>query len=193
MKTEPPRPAGPPLAAQLLQPAQRAQRARGVTLIELMMGLAVLAILGAMALPAMGARLERQRLAMAAETLAADLTEARFEAARRGLYMSLCAVTSSDNQAWCWSVAPAAGGALADCACAQTRSCGHRSVAALDHPGVKMSQGRQVLRAADGSAVAATAAVFESPRGERLRVDMLALGRSRICSTTGPLGRYPSC
>ncbi len=182
-----------PDPAQPSQPVQLTQLTRGVTLIELMMGLAVLAILGALALPAMGARLERQRLAMAAETLAADLTEARFEAARRGLGMSLSAVTSGNHQQWCWAVAPAASGAIADCACAQTRSCGHRSVAALDHPGVKMSQGRQVLLAADGSAAAATAAVFESPRGERLRVDMLALGRSRICSPTGTLGRYPSC
>ena len=38
-----------------------------------------------------------------------------------------------------------------------------------------------LLLQADGTAHAATAAVFESPSGERLRVDMLALGRSRIC------------
>ncbi len=158
-----------------------------------MMGLAVLAILGALALPAMGQRMERQRLAMAAETLAADLTEARFEAARRGLGMSLSAVTTSDGRNWCWALSAAAGSSPADCTCARTRSCGHRSVSGLDHPGVKMTQGRRVLLAADGSALAATAAVFESPRGERLRVDMLALGRSRICSLSGVTGRYPSC
>jgi hypothetical protein len=82
---------------------------------------------------------------------------------------------------------------MTDCGCAQARNCGHRSVPGLDHPGVKMSQGRQLLLQADGTAHAATAAVFESPAGERLRVDMLALGRSRICSPTGVLGRYPSC
>ena len=175
------------------EPVQHSDRSQGVTLIELMMGLAVLAILGTLALPAMGLRMERQRLAMAAETLAADLTEARFEAARRGLSLSLNAITSQGGQPWCWAVVPAAGSPPADCACAQTRSCGHRSVAAADHPGVKMSQGRRVLLAADGSALAATAAVFESPHGERLRVDLLALGRSRICSPTGAVGRYPAC
>lgn len=169
-------------------------RTRGVTLIELMMGLAVLAVLSALALPAMGSRLERQRLAMAAETLAADLTEARFEAARRGLGMSMNAIAGPSGQSWCWAVAPANGSAPpTDCACAQTRSCGHRSVAASDHPGVKMSQGRQVVLAADGSARAATAAVFESRSGDRLQVDMLALGRARICSPTAMVGRYPAC
>lgn len=177
-----------------LQPSRRRTRAAiGVTLIELMIGLAVLGILSTLALPAMGVRLAHHRLALAAETLAADLTEARFEAARRGLGLQLSAVTSADGQQWCWAVAPAAGGTLADCACAQTRSCGHRSVAALDHPGVKMRQGRQVLLSADGSARRATAAVFESSHGDRLQVDLLALGRSRICSPTGALGRYPAC
>ena len=170
-----------------------AARSRGVTLLELMVGLAVLAILGALALPAMGQRMERQRLAMAAETLAADLTEGRFEAARRGLGMSLSAVPATEGQHWCWALTAANGSSTADCACAQTRSCGHRSVSGLDHPGVKMTQGRRVLLAADGSALGATAAVFESPHGERLRVDMLALGRSRICSLTGAYGRYPLC
>ena len=98
-------------------------RVSGVTLIELMMGLAVLAILGALALPAMGSRLERQRLAMAAETLAADLTEARFEAARRGVGMQMNALTSADGKQWCWTVAPAAASVAPDCACALTRSC----------------------------------------------------------------------
>lgn len=172
----------------------RAQtRVRGVTLIELMMGLAVLAILGALALPAMGGRLDRQRLAMAAETLAADLTEARFEAARRGLGMQLNATTGGPGRQWCWSVAPAAANPPSDCACAQTRSCGHRAVPGEDHPGVQMKQGRQVLLTSDGAARAATAAVFESARGERLQVDMLALGRARICSPTGLVGRYPAC
>lgn len=175
------------------EPSPPSTRSQGVTLIELMMGLAVLAILGTLALPAMGLRMERQRLAMAAETLAADLTEARFEAARRGLGLSVSAITSSNGQQWCWAVAPASGSAATDCACAHTRSCGHRSVAAAEHPGVKMSQGRRVLLAADGSALAATAAVFESPHGDRLRVDLLALGRSRICSPTGAAGRYPPC
>lgn len=169
------------------------RRAQGVTLIELMMGLAVLAILGALALPAMGSRLDRQRLAMAAETLAADLTEARFEAARRGTGMQMNATTNGTGAQWCWSVAPAAASPPSNCTCAQTRSCGHRAVPGEDHPGVKMRQGRQVVLTADGQARASTAAVFESARGERLQVDMLALGRARICSPTGLVGRYPAC
>jgi type IV fimbrial biogenesis protein FimT len=60
------------------------RRYAGLTLIELCAVLAVLALLSALALPSLGHRLDRQRLHAAAETLAADLADARFEAARRG-------------------------------------------------------------------------------------------------------------
>ena len=82
---------------------------------------------------------------------------------------------------------------ISNCACAIQRSCGPRAVAAQDHPGVKLVQGRRVQLAADGSAVPGTAAVFESPTGERLRVDLLALGRGRICNLSGTPSRYPGC
>ncbi len=171
----------------------KAARAHGVTLIELMVGLAVLALLAALALPAAGARMERQRLALAAETLAADLTQARFDAAQRGQPMQVNAITGGAGRSWCWSVAPAAAGTAGACSCTPARPCGQRTVSGDDHPGVKMSQGGAVLVQANGTAQVATAAVFESPRGERLRVDLQALGRSRICSPAGPLGRYPAC
>lgn len=166
----------------------------GLTLIELMVALAVMAVLGALALPAMGTQMERQRLALAAETLAADLAEARFNAARSGQAMQITATAGSGGRLWCWQVKPAtAATEAAPCPCVKARSCNHRTVASGEHPGVKLAQGHRVLVQADGTAQAGTAAVFESPRGERLRVDLLALGRSRICGPAGPLGRYAAC
>ena len=169
------------------------RRRSGLTLIEVMMALAIMAVLSAMALPALGTRLERQRLAMAAETLAADITEARQEAARRGLPVNIQALAGTEGQAWCWGITAANAPPLNHCVCASEHNCGHRAVAALDHPGVKLVQGRRVQVSADGSALPGTAAVFESPAGERLRVDLLALGRARICNLSGTPSRYPGC
>lgn len=170
--------------------------AQGLTLIELLVGLAVMVVLGALALPTVGARMERQRLVLAAETLAADLTEARFEAVRRAVAVT---VTAQPGRQWCWSLhgsgalashvmATAAGHAPSACPQPAMRHVSERA-----HPGVVMAMGNSNRLLADGTAQAATVAVFESPRGERLRVDLLALGRSRICAANPPLHRYPLC
>jgi type IV fimbrial biogenesis protein FimT len=171
--------------------AQRPQQ--GLTLIELMAGLAVLAVLGALAVPTLGTRMQHQRLALAAETLAADLGEARFNAARRGQALQLNTHAGSDGHPWCWSVQPVPATQPLDCGCVQARSCDSPTVSSSNHPGVKMRPGTPLRVAPDGTAQVATAAVFESPQGERLRVDVLALGRSRICSPSGAAGRYPAC
>jgi type IV fimbrial biogenesis protein FimT len=172
------------------------RQAHGLTLLELLVGLSVMGVLGALALPAVGARMERQRLVLAAETLAADLTEARFEAVRRAVPVT---VTAQAGRQWCWSLhgsgalpshVMATAGGHAPSACPQPAM---RHVSERAHPGVVMALGNSNRLQADGTAQAATVAVFESPRGERLRVDLLALGRSRICAANTPLHRYPSC
>ncbi|MFO1286584.1 MAG: prepilin-type N-terminal cleavage/methylation domain-containing protein [Rubrivivax sp.] len=86
----------------------RAQR--GLTLLELAVVLAVLAVLGALALPSMAARLRGERLQTAAEMLAADIADARHEAARRGQALHIEGrAADSGGPAWCWSVATAPG------------------------------------------------------------------------------------
>ena len=57
---------------------------RGFTLLELVITLAVLGILSTLAMPSLGSRVDRARLVGTAEMLAADIAEARFEAARLG-------------------------------------------------------------------------------------------------------------
>ncbi len=56
----------------------------GLTLLEMVICVAVLAVLGMLALPGLGTQMEKQRLRHAAQTLAGDITEARFLAAQRG-------------------------------------------------------------------------------------------------------------
>lgn len=158
---------------------------RGLTLIELAIALALMTLLAALAVPSMGAQLDQRRLLAAAETLAADMAEARFEAARQGRPMHL---TVQGGARWCWSVASSAG-----CPCGQRLACELRSSSAGDHAAVQMLQGQSLLLTPTGAAQSAGAVTLQSRRGSRLQVQLQALGRPRICSELGPASRYPSC
>jgi type IV fimbrial biogenesis protein FimT len=158
---------------------------RGVTLLELLVGLAILAVLGTLALPSMHGRLARERLNTAAEALAADLADARFEAARRGAPLHVDLTLGDD---WCWSVAATPG-----CACGPTQSCQLKAVRASDHPGVRLASGRGAVLDAQGVASGPLGATFDSATNESLRVDLVALGRARVCSLHGPSRRYAPC
>jgi type IV fimbrial biogenesis protein FimT len=169
-------PSRTPLRRQVRQQA-------GLTLLELAVAIAVLVVLGTVALPPLGERLQRQRLALAAETLAADLAEARFEAARLGRAVQ---VTALAGPQWCWAL----GAEVSASACSAAAL---RVVDAKAHAGVAMVSGGSVRIEPAGTTAASTVAVFASPKGDRLRVDMLALGRARVCSETGAQGRYSAC
>lgn len=163
----------------------RTPLSRGLTLIELAITLAVLAVLGAIALPGLGAGLERQRLQATAQALAADIADARFEAARRGQALH---VQASGGAAWCWAVSedPA-------CPCGAAQACQLRNVRAADHPGVRLVSAQTLRLEPAGGAQAGTAATLESPRGDRLRVDIGPLGRTRICAAAGAWPRMQPC
>ena len=70
--------------------------AKGVTLIELMVTLAIMAILAVFAVPAFRDSIRRNQVASSSNALLADLSYARTEAASRGLIVSVC--PSSDGQ-----------------------------------------------------------------------------------------------
>ena len=167
-----------------LRPASAAL-CRGFTLIELAITLAVMAVLGAIALPSVGASLERQRLHATAQALAADIAEARFEAARRGQSLH---VQPTPGAAWCWSVAAEPG-----CPCGAAQACQLRNVRAADHPGVRLLSAAPLSLDPAGGVQPATAATLESRRGDRLRVDIGPMGRTRICAAAGAWPKVPTC
>ena len=172
---------------------------RGVTLLELSIALAVVAVLGALALPAVDKRMARQRLVTAAESMLADLTEARFLAVRQARAVTLLVHPGS---AWRWQVQHGpAGAAAVDSSGAQALGDIVSTTLHTGHPGVRMPRGHSAQLLGDGTAKATTVAVFESLHGESLQVDLLALGRSRICHAgigsatprVAVLQRYPLC
>jgi len=135
--------------------------------------------------PALAGAADRARLRSAAETLASDLAEARFEAARRGQSL---AVQASAGPAWCWVVATDPG-----CPCGEKQACRLKATAASDYPGIAMSDARSVVFDPTGSADTQGGALFQSSRGEQLRVDLLAIGRARVCAPQGMVPGYPVC
>jgi len=173
----------------VLEPLMR-RPAFGFTMIEVALVLAVLAILAALALPDVGRRMERQRLQSAAQGLAADLTEARFEAARQGqaLFVEARPAPSTGSD-WCWTVARSA-----NCDCAVAQTCQVHAVRSADWRGVRLVEGLAVALQPGGTAAGPRqAALLESSRGEQLRVEVSALGRARVCATRGTWPSMPAC
>jgi type IV fimbrial biogenesis protein FimT len=158
---------------------------RGLTLIELVITIALTAVLLSLALPSLGARLDRQRVVSAAETLAADINEARFEAARQGRSVHLLVQGGTH---WCWSVARDLA-----CPCGQAQACELRASSPQKHPGIDALEGASLTMTAQGRPEAPGAIVLQSRRGLRLRVDVQPLGRTRVCSDGAALPGYPPC
>ncbi|MDP2005057.1 MAG: GspH/FimT family protein [Rubrivivax sp.] len=161
-------------------------RPGGFTMVEAALAVAVLAILAAIALPDIGRRMERQRLQGAAQGLAADLAEARFEAARQGQVLF---VEARAGAGWCWAVARSAG-----CDCGEALACQLHAVRGTDWRGVRLVEGLTVVLDPGGtSAGPQTAALLETARGEQLRVEVSALGRARVCAQRGIWPGMPAC
>lgn len=202
-----------PLTAHAMSPCpgagqRTARHRRGFTLIELVIGLSVLALLASLALPSIGGALQRQRLRAAAEHFAADLREARYEAGHRGQTLHLL---SRSGPSWCWAVArqPDCGCDPAGTEAARTAQpqaanrCLLSQRRQVDYPGVQLLQTRAVALSArgtsasaegpPGTAQAVQAALFEGRPGSRLRVDLSALGRARICAPAQPVAGIPAC
>lgn len=158
----------------------------GLTLLELVIGLAVLGILATLALPDVGRRIERGRVHSAAQALAADIAEARFEAARRGQSLFVQARPGAD---WCWAVASSAG-----CDCSLAQACQVHTVKGSGYRGVRLVDGLSLRMERNGAAQAVPqAAVLETSRGEQLRVEISPLGRARVCARAGTWPSVPVC
>ena len=74
---------------------------RGLTLIELMIGLAILAVLSSLAASPLASWLARNRVKAVANQMVADLGEARHEATRRGTALRVNFQTGAQ---WCYAI-----------------------------------------------------------------------------------------
>ncbi|MGL6109284.1 MAG: prepilin-type N-terminal cleavage/methylation domain-containing protein [Rubrivivax sp.] len=174
----------------MTQPRPAATRqvrpARGLTLLELLVALAVVAVLASLALPSFGAMLVRHRLKAAAENLAVDLAELRFQATQRGQALHLHYATGTS---WCYALATVSG-----CDCHVAQNCQLKTVRAKDHPGVQLVEAQNVLfDAAPDTRVGSGSAVLQAADGAQLRVGLSRLGRPNVCAPGVAVPGYPHC
>jgi type IV fimbrial biogenesis protein FimT len=162
----------------------RRRSPRGLTLIELMLALAIVAVLATLAMPSFGSMLARHRLKAAAENLALDLAALRQQSAQRQQPMHLYLQAGTQ---WCYALAVQAG-----CDCRVPQGCQLKTVRADDHPGVLLLEGGSLLVDAQPGAGSASV-LLQGPDGSRVRVGLSRLGRPKVCSSGSVVAGYPGC
>ena len=170
--------------------------ARGFSLLELAIVVAIVAIVGAAALPSFTGFIDAKRLEGAATRLAADVQFARSEAIARNRPLRLTIVAGAD--ATCWVVHTGAGD---DC------SCGVAGVActngALAIKSVVLATAERVAVAGNvasivfdplhGTSTPTGTLSLSDVRGRSVRHVVNVLGRVRSCSPDGAIVGYPAC
>lgn len=182
----------------------RAQRA--FSLIELMVTVAVIAILATVAAPNMQSFFDKNRLVGAAEAIYGQVQLARSEAVKQSANMVMVFAT---GDAWCAGFARDDG---SDCDCTVTDpedgdACAVladgvdpvlRRVGAASFPGVSLGDGAPaniVINGVRGTTGADSTIDLQSDLGRQLRIEVNRLGRARMCSPAGDgaVGGYPAC
>lgn len=183
---------------------------RGFTLVELMVSLAVLAILTAMATPSFVDFFDRGRVRGAADSVVSLIASARAEAVKNDLDVNVAMAGS--GTAWCLggnAAAAAAGGqpagAAVACDCTDTGAClvsGQRlAIEPGAHPDVSVRTALGAALVFDGTLGALTplgahSLVLTSPSGRYdVAVQVSTLGQARLCTPVNKpaMSGIPSC
>lgn len=182
---------------------------QGVTLIELMVTLAVLAIMLVMAAPGFSDYFDKARVRSAAEALADLLTQARAEAIKRERQVAVSIASSGSN--WCAGASAAespAQGAMVrpamPCNCADATACSiggsplrvlgedYRSVELVSSQGAIVFDGK--LGTLTSMAPIHLTLTGSEPRFS-LRVDVGPMGLAALCvpADSAPLSGISAC
>ncbi len=157
---------------------------RGMTLLEMMVTLAIVAVLMTLALPSFGSMMSRHRLKAAAEQMSMDLAELRLQSTQRGQTLH---VNLSAGPQWCYALAVASG-----CDCRVPQGCQLKTVRAQDHPGVTLLEG-QDLRIDPQPGQGGGSALLQGSDGARLRVGLSPLGRPKVCAPDAAVPGFAAC
>ena len=174
--------------------AGKAPARAGVTLIEMMITLAVMVVLGAMAMPSLLAMAARQRLQSAAHQLQADVALAKLASARHGQAVYL---RFQPGSAWCYQLTTGPGGDCHQTAAGPAHGV-LRVVRAADHPGIALLEASTMvvdLSRPDSLPVHASAgqALFATRQGFLLRVRVGPQSRASLCSVGLPISGTQAC
>jgi len=170
----------------------------GFTLIELMVVIAVLAIIATVAVPGMGNFLDSNKLRGATSQLYADLQYARSESIKQNSNISI-SLSSNGGTSWCYGIST---NASCDCtvtdpadanACTLPQSGTNilKTGYSSDFNGVRIispSGTNQIIATFDpvrGIATAAGSVVFESHNNLETHVTVSVLGKVSACTPSG--------
>jgi prepilin-type N-terminal cleavage/methylation domain-containing protein len=173
-------------------------RQLGLTLIELMIVIAIAAVLIAMAAPAFNDLLITQRAKGAAEGLVAALQNTKAQTAKANEITSIVfkpAATGTAHASWCYGMTDV-GDATCDCSATPT-DCAIGSVVDGDtYKDVTMEFNSSDLRSFEpvtGSAANSTngTVIFRAGNNKDLGVTVSTIGRIRVCRPAGTnISRY---
>jgi prepilin-type N-terminal cleavage/methylation domain-containing protein len=163
------------------------KRQDGFSLTELIVALAVLAILIGAAAPSFFRVIEKERLELTVETVIADFNFFRQEGLKRRV--ADFSFNFNDGTSWCYGIA------VGTCSCSTVNSCAVRQVTGSDFNGisaVSSSAARYSYDWVRGTVTAGTI-TFNTPSGYDLRIVINGLGRASICSPSDNIPAYQSC
>lgn len=201
-----------PLTMKPIQAAVR--RRRGVTLVEMMVGVAVLGIVLAAAIPSLTGMMERRRVIAAAGEIASIFAQGRSESTSLGkkINIHLEPVPAGVGDFSCVRLSTGDGNDVCRCNRTRARVCSTGSgrllreyllprdssvtFSATGNWGmspyvVTLMRGRYLSDASDSNNVQVT--VVGTRTQAKLRVDYINSGLTRICSPDGSISGYPVC
>lgn len=187
--------------------ARKARRRRaGLTLVELLVSMAILALLVALAVPSMYEFIMRKRVEGTADELLADIRFARAVVAKDN-YVAVLKFSEKKSGELCYTVYHPTG--LLTCDCAKTPVCmSSPSTAAQELKTVRFpASGKLSVKPAAGSGriLQFEAPMGIPPNGNTVEISISAssggevrlitspTGRAMICSVTGHTNAYPAC
>jgi prepilin-type N-terminal cleavage/methylation domain-containing protein len=173
------------------------QKNVGFTLIEMMVTVAVAAILLTVAIPSFTQMIDKKRLESAAENLYADLQFARAEAIKRNKTIRVSFYANGST--WCYGLKE-----NVDCDCQEADSTESDFCEINDIPKIVSSaEFKDISITSTASSFSFTplrgtvdtgSTEFQSANNKKLRVVVSGFGRVRLCSPSeGNVNGYPAC
>lgn len=170
---------------------------RGFTLVELMIAVAVLAILMAIAAPSFNNFFDKYRVKRAADTFSSFLINSKSEAIKRN--KSVRTVITGTGATWCAGMTE-----NATCNCSPVSDCQidgvDRVISSTAFKGVQLLGPATAItphvfefKTNRGTVAGNNSVQLESAAGLKLNVVVSQFGRIRLCSPGGSISGYPSC
>lgn len=165
-------------------------RSRGFTFVELLVVVAIVALLAAVGMPSYADLSARQRLAAASEQLALELQQARFDAVQSGREVH---VNVRGGPQWCYAVSLQPGCDCRQAAAPSLPACALRQGSQAVHADVQLADSHEsTFDARLGRA--APGVVARMTLGERVaEVQLSPSGRARACGRDADLPGLPRC